>query len=97
MTEDSGAFKTNPANSRQIPAFYPGLQRRCNLASPPEEMLADTRAGLCAADFLTSAGKVLRYSLTSLIRCAPAVSAASRTRPILWSPRSPDLKGLCRD
>jgi hypothetical protein len=51
MTEDSGAFKTNPANSRQIPAFYPGLERRCNLASPPEEMFANTRAGHRAADF----------------------------------------------
>jgi hypothetical protein len=51
MAEDSGAFKTNPGNSRQIPAFYPGPERRCNLASPHEEMLTDTRAGHRAADF----------------------------------------------
>jgi hypothetical protein len=35
MAEDSGAFKTNQANSRQIPAFYhhPGAAwQRCRTA-----------------------------------------------------------------
>jgi hypothetical protein len=36
----------------------------------------------------------LRYLRTSLIRCALAVSDASRTRPIQWSPRFQMLKGL---
>jgi hypothetical protein len=44
---------------------------------------------------LTTAADALRYSRISLIRCALAVPAASRTRPILWSPRSRQLKGPC--
>jgi hypothetical protein len=34
MAEDSGAFKTNPRNSAQIPAFCDARQRRCIEASP---------------------------------------------------------------
>jgi hypothetical protein len=34
MAEDSGAFKTNPANSRQIPVFVIIRGRRCSQASP---------------------------------------------------------------
>jgi hypothetical protein len=36
MAEDSGAFKTNPAKSRQIQAFVI-RQRRCRHASPSEK------------------------------------------------------------
>src|SRR5258708_18644564 len=45
---------------------------------------------------VTTAADRWRYSQTSLIRCALAVSAASRMRPVLWSPRSRQLKGLRR-
>jgi hypothetical protein len=34
MAEDSGAFKTNPANSRPVPAFVIISQCRCREASP---------------------------------------------------------------
>jgi hypothetical protein len=34
MAEDSGAFKTNPANSRQVPAFVMIPECRCREASP---------------------------------------------------------------
>jgi hypothetical protein len=34
MAEDSGAFKTNPANSRQNPVFVTIREHRCSRASP---------------------------------------------------------------
>jgi hypothetical protein len=83
MAEDSGAFKTNPVNSRQIPAFYndPGT------ALPPSltgrgNVFRQTRRHH-NADFLTSAGKPLRYSRISLIRGARMCRPRSRMRRIL--------------
>jgi hypothetical protein len=51
MAEDSGAFKTNPANSRQTPGFVLTQPYRCNEASPVEETLFRHGRGLSAADF----------------------------------------------
>jgi hypothetical protein len=51
MAEDSGAFKTKPANSRQIPSFVTFRERRCNEASLPAETFSDRPAGAHAADF----------------------------------------------
>jgi hypothetical protein len=83
MAEDSGAFKTNPRNSARFPAF-------CN---DPAAALHRSLTGLrkrfrpmlqaFTPPIVTNAADMLRYSQTSLIRCALAVSAASRTRPIL--------------
>jgi hypothetical protein len=39
MAEDHGAFKTIPAYSRQIPAFYTGEGHRCSHASRLEKRL----------------------------------------------------------
>jgi hypothetical protein len=62
MEEDSGAFKTNPANSRQIPAYYhdPGATLQGNLTGTGN--VFRTAAGHSPRRFLTSAGKPLRYS-----------------------------------
>jgi hypothetical protein len=51
MAEDSGAFKTNPANSRTIPAFSAGRARRCNESSPVQETFSGPRHGVPGADF----------------------------------------------
>jgi hypothetical protein len=37
MAEDRGAFKTNPANSRQIPAIVMTRDRRCSGAFWPRK------------------------------------------------------------
>jgi hypothetical protein len=64
MADDSGAFKTNPANLRQIRAFcdalqagLTGLTKRFRLAFGPK-----------SRRFVTNAGKTLRYPACSLIR-----------------------------
>jgi hypothetical protein len=51
MAEDSGAFKTNPANSGQIPAFVISWLGRCNEASPVKETFPGPRPGVPGADF----------------------------------------------
>jgi hypothetical protein len=51
MAEDSGAFKTNPANSRTISAFSAGRARRCNEASPAQETFSGPQLGVRHADF----------------------------------------------
>src|SRR5665647_2506143 len=88
MAEDSGAFKTNPANSRPISAF--SRDREAPLPrsiTGPGNVFGQFARHSCLR-FLTSAGKPLRYSEIGLIRGALAGSAALRTRPIRWSPRS---------
>src|ERR1700722_12399939 len=72
MTEDSGAFKTNSANSHQIPAL-------CNVpgGALPRSLTGQGNAfqqggGRSSRLFLTNAGKPLRYSEISLIRRARA-------------------------
>jgi hypothetical protein len=82
MAEDSGAFKTNQANSRQIRPFSrdPPKGVATKPHRPGKRFSASARA--CRRRFLTSVGNPLRYSRISLIRCALAVSDASRTRPI---------------
>jgi len=51
MTEDSGAFKTKSAHSRQIPAFVMIRQRRCTQASPAAETTIKRESGLRATHF----------------------------------------------
>jgi hypothetical protein len=51
MADDSGAFKTNPANSRQIPAFCDDPAWRCNEASPLKETPSGMVTVIQAADF----------------------------------------------
>jgi hypothetical protein len=46
MTEDSGAFKTKSANSRQIPPFVTFRKGRCNEASPAKETFPPARRAL---------------------------------------------------
>jgi hypothetical protein len=81
MAEDSGAFKTNPVNSGRIPPFV--ITRR-TVATKPHQ----AENGFQSPDmplsgrFLASAGKPLRYSRISLIRCALEVSAAPRTQAL---------------
>jgi hypothetical protein len=78
MTEDSGAFKTNPVNSGGIPPF---VMIRRTVATKPHR----TENGFCSPDtplsgrFLASAGKPLRYSRIGLIRCAGGVSGIANT------------------
>jgi hypothetical protein len=55
MAEDSGAFKTNPANSRTILAFSAGRGRRCNEASPVQETFSGPQHGVPSADFYQTA------------------------------------------
>jgi hypothetical protein len=83
MQEDSGAFKTNPANSRQIPAFCndPGAPLHRSLTG--QRSVSGMRPGHSFRPFVTNTVDTLRYSQTSLIRCALAVSDASRTRQVL--------------
>jgi hypothetical protein len=61
MQEDSGAFKTNPANSRQIPAFCddPG--------APLHRSLTGQRSvsGPSFHPFVTNTMDTLRYSQTA--------------------------------
>jgi hypothetical protein len=51
MTEDSGAFKTNPANSRQIPAFHDDPAATLQRSITGRRMFFSMRLGLRAADF----------------------------------------------
>jgi hypothetical protein len=45
MAEDSGAFKTNPAKSRQIRHFVISQLHRCSQASPAMETLCGRSTG----------------------------------------------------
>ena len=62
MAEDSGAFKTNPANSRQIPAFCDRPERRCSEASPVQETLFRRPTGHRSRRFLTNATEYVAVS-----------------------------------
>jgi len=94
MAEDSGAFKTNQANSRQIRPFSRDPpEGRCNQAAPARETLSGIGAGVPPAIFNKRRESVAVFSNQPDSR---ALSAASRTRPVLWSPRSRWLKGLCK-
>ncbi|MGA2292131.1 hypothetical protein [Bradyrhizobium sp.] len=92
MTEDSGAFKTNSVNWGEISAFCdyrrtPLQRSRSGYKSPAGSI------GSLSTRYLTSTGKPLRYSRSSLIRCVRAISGASRMRPVQLSPRSPMFPG----
>jgi hypothetical protein len=50
MAEDSGAFKTNPAKSRQIRHFVISRPHRCSQASPARETLSGPSPGDYSAD-----------------------------------------------
>jgi hypothetical protein len=51
MAEDSGAFKTNPVNSRQVPAFVKFRECRCREASPVRKRSFEYERGIHRADF----------------------------------------------
>jgi hypothetical protein len=51
MAEDSGAFKTNPANSCQVSAFVKFRERRCSEASPVWKRPFKYERGIHRADF----------------------------------------------
>jgi hypothetical protein len=51
MAEDSGAFKTNPANSCQVPAFVKFREGRCREASPVRKHSFEYERGIHRADF----------------------------------------------
>jgi len=51
MAEDSGAFKTNPVNSRQVPAFVKFLACRCSEASPVRKRSFEYERGIHRVDF----------------------------------------------
>jgi hypothetical protein len=51
MAEDSGAFKTNPANSCQVPAFVMFRECRCNEASPVGKRSFEYEPSFYRADF----------------------------------------------
>jgi hypothetical protein len=50
MAEDSGAFKTNPANSCQVPAFVK-FRERGSEASPGWKRSFEYKRGIDRADF----------------------------------------------
>jgi hypothetical protein len=74
MTEDSGAFKTNPANSGPISAWVIACGPCGHRAAPPGKRIFGIADGILGVDFLkglgflTSARRPLRYSRISLIR-----------------------------
>jgi hypothetical protein len=51
MAEDSGAFKTNQANSRQVPAFVMIPARRCREASLVRKRHSQRGKSIQPADF----------------------------------------------
>ena len=51
MAEDSGAFKTNPAKSRQIRHFVINRSHRCSQASPVSETHSNMNGALIALIF----------------------------------------------
>jgi hypothetical protein len=62
MTEDSGAFKTNP---RKLPSFRQNVtffQRRCREAAGREKRFSQRLRPFIAFDFSPSARDALRYS-----------------------------------
>ena len=61
MAEDSGAFKTNPANSRQVPAFVMIPERRCREASPVRKRLP-MPTGIHPRRFLTNTARHVAVS-----------------------------------
>jgi hypothetical protein len=91
MTEDSGAFKTNPANLGQIPAFVMTRERRCSRAALARKRIFADSSGHSRRRF-NKRWEVVALFSNRLIRSA----GASRTRPNLSSPRSRWLKGLCK-
>jgi hypothetical protein len=56
MAEDRGAFKTNPAKPRPIPAIVITRERRCSEALGPQKPFKAPVAAGHAADFLTNGG-----------------------------------------
>jgi hypothetical protein len=62
MTEDSGAFKTNPRNPAQFGHFAISPPVRGNGASPAQETLSEVFFGHPRRRFVANAAKPLRYS-----------------------------------
>jgi hypothetical protein len=61
MAEDSGAFKTNPAKSRQILAVVTTRHHRCKQASPTHETFASMAHRHFSSDFSRMPGE--RYGI----------------------------------
>jgi hypothetical protein len=76
LTEDSGAFKTNPVNSQQVPAFVMFPARPLPSSRTIQESFSGLSAGDLPRSFLTNAAKALRYPQAILIRYALAVPVA---------------------
>jgi hypothetical protein len=93
MTEDSGAFKTNPANSGPISAQATARGPCGHRAARPENAFLAALIAFAASIFNKRKQAVAVFSNQPDSR-APVLCAASRTRPVLWSPRSRWLKGL---
>jgi hypothetical protein len=51
MAEDSGAFKTNQANSREVPAFVMIPECRCREASVVRKFSAEYERDIYRAEF----------------------------------------------
>jgi hypothetical protein len=51
MAEDSGAFKTNPANSGRVPAFVKFRECRFREASPVRKRSFEYERGIHRTDF----------------------------------------------
>ena len=96
MAEDSGAFKTNQANSRQIRLFYRDPESGV-AAKPhrPGKRFFGTETGATPPIFNKRRESVAVFSnQPDSLRAGGA--DASRTRPIQWSPRSPMLKAFAK-
>src|SRR5437764_8188784 len=77
MPDDSGAFKTNSANLRQIRAFCDALQ--AGLTGLTKRFRQ--ACGLKSRRFVTNAGNTLRYPACSLIRGGEAAHSVFTAFP----------------
>jgi hypothetical protein len=94
MTEDSGAFKTNSRNPAQFGHFAISPPLRGNGASPAQETTFGGVFRASTPPICSKRCEAVALFLNQPDSRAPAVSAPSRWRPVLWSPRSQWLKDL---
>jgi hypothetical protein len=96
MTEDSGAFKTNSANSGPIPAFVTACGPCGQRAAPPGKRIFGTADGVRGVDFNKRAQAVAVFSNVPDSR-ARMLCAASRTRPSIVVTAFPMAQGPLQD
>jgi hypothetical protein len=89
MAEDSGAFKTNPAIRAQFWLFVRTRQA-------PLQLHSTAPAGVFAPPIFNERADTVAV-LWNKPDSRRGVSAASRTWPVWWSPRSRRLKRLCEN